>query len=140
MDAVAAIEEVVAKLGDFSALLPRLGMLAMDTQKMNIEESRSPDGVTYRALAESTVKARGESHPYGDKPLLDTTNMYQSIHFVELDESSVFAGPSMTQADYFPFVNEGHKGIPARTFIGLRPDDREEIQSVVASWVMDQLE
>jgi len=135
-----AIEEIVTKLSDFSALLPRLGELAMDTQKMNIEESRSPEGVPFRVLAPSTLAARGPAHPYGDKPLLDTTNMYQSIHYEVRGEDEVFAGPSLAQADYFPFVNQGHAGVPARSFIGLRPEDRDEIRNTVASWVMGQLE
>jgi phage gpG-like protein len=139
VNAADQLRAVVSRLSDYRDLLPKLGEFVADTQRLNIEQSRTPSGVPYRPLAASTLKARGEGHPYGDKPLLDTTNMYQSIHFREIDASSVFAGPSIEQADYFPNVNQGTDRIPARTFIGLRPEDRPEIRDILSEWIVGQL-
>jgi hypothetical protein len=138
LEAAEQVRGVVNRLSDFSALLPRLGELAMDSQKENIEESRSPEGVPFIPLAESTIAQRGSGHPYGDKPLLDTTNMYQSIHYEVRSADAVFAGPSMEQADYFPFVTSGRR--VARQFIGLRAEDRQEISDVVSEWIVEVLQ
>ena len=124
----------MARLANLSATLDKLGDLAMNSQKKNIEESRSPEGDTYDELKHP----RRPGHPYGNKPLLDTTNMYQSMHYERRGDDAVFAGPSFVQAEYFPFVNQGRprKGVPARTFIGIRSEDREEIRGITGAHVV----
>jgi phage gpG-like protein len=132
LTAAEQIQKVMEKLGDFTTLLPQFGALGMDSLKMNIEQGVDPSGVAFADLAPSTIAARGEGHPYGSKPLLDTTNMYQSIHFEVKDANTAWAGPSMEQADYFPFVTEGGANRPARQFIGFRGEDPEEMADLVA--------
>jgi hypothetical protein len=136
---VAGLTRLMARLTDYSSLLPRLGTVAMDAQKKHIEDGRDINGETFEPLSEATVRQRGEGHPYGIRPLLDSTAMYQSIHFEERGTDSVFAGPSLIDAPYFPYVNQGapKRGIPERTFVGLAEGDRMDLADAVESWTSE---
>jgi phage gpG-like protein len=123
-DAGAELRARIEKLNDFSALMPRLGELAVDSEKKDIDESRSPAGAPYPPLK----NPRGIS----EKPLFDTGTMYGSIHFEVGEGNEVFAGPSLAEAPYFPYQNQGtSRGIPARSFIGLREEDNASIVEIV---------
>lgn len=130
-NAATSLRALMAKLEDTSALMPKLGEHAMDSQKLNIEESRSPNGAPFKPLKNS----RRPGHPYGNKPLIDTSRMYQSIHYRVRSRSEVFSGPDLNAAPYFPRQNQGTGRIPARTFIGLRPEDANELRDLAAEWL-----
>lgn len=132
-DAAGDLRASMVRLGSVDPLLEKLGDHAMNSMKKNIEESRSPEGVTFDELKHP----RRAGHPYGNKPLLDSTNMYQSIHYEKRGSAEVFAGPSFEQAEYFPFVNQGRprKGVPPRTFIGVRSEDNDAFSTITAEHI-----
>jgi hypothetical protein len=131
------IRQSMAKLSNFSGLLSDLGELAMNAEKRFIEESRSPDGSPYPPLKHD----RPEGHAHGNHPLLDTTAMYQSIHFAVDAIDSVFSGPSLSAAPYFPNQNQGAPAryIPPRVFIGLGVEDVTDATDIVLHHAMNAL-
>ena len=146
-----ALRRKIEQLMDTSNLMRSAGELLMDSEKKNIEESRMPDGTPFAPLkirrpaklgapipdgwSGHVVRYAPRPHPYGRKPLLDTTNMYQSIHYEILSDHEVFAGPSLSRAPYFPFQNQGTHRIPARTFIGVRNEDYSALEDLAVRHV-----
>jgi hypothetical protein len=128
-DGAGQLRAAVAKLTDYSALLPKLGALGVHAEQRHIEESHAPDGAPYPPLKHD----RPEGHAHGNHPLLDTTRMYQSIHFKVDAIDSVFSGPSLADAPYFPNQNQGApaRHIPPRVFIGLGAEDITDAADVV---------
>lgn len=134
-DVGSVLRRQLERAADLSDLLQKSGTLAMDSMKKDIEESRTPAGDRYPDLKEATIRAKERHHSaYATHPLLDTTAMYQSIHFEVRGDHEVWAGPSLEDAPYFARQNQGapRRGIPARTFIGLRPEDLTEIEDAAA--------
>jgi phage gpG-like protein len=152
-----AMRATMQRLLNTRDLARKGGELLMDSQKKNIEESRMPDGEEFPPLKLERPNRRGapiadgwggdvvrysvREHPYAHKPLLDTTNMYQSIHYEVLDDHEAFAGPSLAQAPYFPHQNQGapRRGIPARTFIGIRSEDVTSLEDFSLHHAMDAM-
>ena len=133
-DAAGQLRGMMTRLLNHSELLPKLGEMATVSQKGNIEESREPDGTPYPPLKH--VRPDGSDHP-----LFDTGVMYDSIHW-EIDAvDSVFSGPSLSAAPYFPNQNQGAPGahIPARVFIGLRAEDVTEAEDLAIHHANDAL-
>jgi phage gpG-like protein len=148
-DGASSMRAKLGRLSDHRRLLPDGAKLILESMQSNILESRTPSGEPYPPLKHprptrlgagiadgwggDIVRRKVEPHPYADKPLLDTTNMFQSLHFEILNENEALIGPSMAQAPYFPNQNQGApaRNIPARTFIGIRVEDHATLEFVV---------
>jgi len=132
-NAAGDLQRMFTRLADFSDVLPDLGRLAVESLRKNIDESRTPDGVPYPPLK----RPRPRGHNQDPKPLVDTGAMDGSIHFELRGTDAVFAGPSLDESPYFPIQNQGaiHRGVPPRTFIGVRAEDEDGIRSVIGKHI-----
>lgn len=148
-DALAQLDRAMANLETSPVhLLQQLGESAVRDMLNNILESRFPDGRPYPPLKQpdrgqirwgkiesmweedkgSAARYTTIAHPFSGVPLIQSSRMFQSIHYEVRAESvfmnTVWAGPTYDAAPYFPYQNEGapRAHIPARTFIGLRAE------------------
>lgn len=127
----------LAKLPSFVAamrtryLIHWAGQIVL-SMRMNIDESRAPDGSLHLALKHP----RGKGHNQDNHPLKDSGALYESIQYLPAEPvNQVWIGATAVSKRGFPYPivhNQGYpKGdssisarIPRRRFAGLRDADR----------------
>lgn len=80
------------------------------------------------------------AHPFGVKPLLDTTAMFATMGW-KIERSSVVGGATVTTKDGFNYA-EAHqlgRGVGVRPWSGLRRDNVAEERQDLAEWVSRRL-
>ena len=150
-DAGAAIRVWLGKLtapGRTRPLMERWGKSLVESQQVSIETATSPDRRPYDPLSPVTVArrlARNPAHPYGSRPLLDSTALYQGILYRLMADNVVKAGPTARAEDGFPYPIAQNRGfttwqgkrVPARPYIGIRAEQWTDIHHALVDWVMD---
>lgn len=140
-------QKILAALSsDYGPVLERFGQeVLVMTQQVGVEKSEDISGAPFKPLKPATIKRkRKRGSPWPDKPLLDTSAMYQSIVYRVNLPDSVRSGPTARTKDGKPyplFVNMGTvRGIPPRTFIGLRKEHHKDVLVELGKWINMKLE
>lgn len=149
--AVAQIKREVAQLVDFTPLWPVVGPLLVQWQQENIERGTDVDGITFAALSIHRIAKRTDAslrpnratigrkaHPFGERPLLDTTALYAHMRWQSLGPDSVSGGATALSLDgtNYPelqnrgFEVNGHR-VPARRWSGLRADNQVTLAALL---------
>lgn len=129
-DAAAKLMSASFRMNDFGPLLRAIGRKIVLSTRKNILEQRSPGGTGFRPLK----KKRGKGHNPGSKTLFDSGALYESIDYNVIGNEAVEIGfPHSTF--YGKFHQSGTRHIPARPFLGIRPDDLPTEQELLAAHV-----
>lgn len=113
-EAVEYTDAVARRLRDMT---PLTRVLAADVKTLiddSFEQSRSPDGSPWEALAPSTVARRRQG---SSKPLVDTGTLRGSVSARGTAEGVMFGAG----ASYGPFHQFGTRTVPARPFLPVTP-------------------
>ena len=114
-------------------LMERFGIIVESQVKQRIQdEKKSPDGDDWPDWSD----AYAESKPQRGSLLQLENNLLESIQFL-LSGKEVEIGSNLVYAAVHQF---GFKGIKAREYLGLSPDNDEEIAETLNIWVDQQLE
>lgn len=107
-----------SRLSDTTVLRRTMGRRVVYTSRASFMEQRSPEGAPWKPLK----KGRGKGRNPGSKALFDSGSLYESISYeLEGDDAVAIGFPKATY--YGRFHQDGTKTIPARPFLGVRPDD-----------------
>lgn len=143
MNALEIIRRRNRALMDFDRVAGEVGKTAVAFQQDRIFHGRDVDGNRLKPLARSTRKARGPGHPYGVRPLLDTTRMAQGIVYDRLAPNRVKIGPTARTVGGFPYPVVHHVGtkfIPRRRIVGVSAVERREVETIVRREAIRALE
>ena len=98
------------------------------TVQLNILQGRDPDGNPYKPLVRPIRKKLRKNDP---RPLIDTGALVNSfVVQVESDTRAIVGDPT----EYGIFQNFGTSHVPSREFMGIRPEDRAEMETLVTGW------
>ena len=144
----AAIEKELARLektcGDLRPLLTAIGEDLVASTKARFQSITGPDGVRWAPNSPVTIARKGA----GKKPLTGETLQLQSQIHWQVTGNTLEVGSSMEYAGTMQFgAAKGAYGktrrgapipwgpIPARPFIGISADDREDIEQRIRTFI-----
>jgi hypothetical protein len=138
-------------------LAKQWGPKLVQWQQENIDRSQSPDGRPFLPLSPVTIARRTQdalsahraggrqerrsrfSHPYGTKPLIDTTAMYATMKWEFPGPGEVSGGATARTSRGFAYPvaqQEGTGRIPARPWSGLRAENLVELEGDTVAGVI----
>lgn len=113
---------------DFSQLLDNVGALVESQTRRRIQEQKKgPDGTAWRQWSPAYAARRrgGHSLLQGEGHLMDSIQYLRSGTTVEVGTNLVYGAVHQ----------HGHKGIPARPYLGLSSDDEAELVELIDDFV-----
>lgn len=131
-------EELIRRGQDTTDLMQRVAGHLADAAEESFATERSPDGVPWVDLTPST-KARRARQGHWPGPKLQVSNALVKSITVEFGRDYAQIGSNV------PYARLHHKGgkagrnhtatIPARPFLGISPEARDNIQEDMVRWV-----
>ena len=121
---------------DLSPAMREIAAHLVDSSEQALEDQASPEGTPWAPLAESTQKQRRRQGYGGAKPILERSgDLFRSI-MGHHDETSAVAGTNLVYAALQQFggtadMPPGPAAVPARPFLGVGADAREDILDTV---------
>lgn len=136
-------------VANFAALQRRVDLLAhMDTrqlmdsigaevasqmQRRISDEKTTPRGTPWKPWSKRYAKTRTA----GQSLLFSEGHLVSSItHLLDLDGKAVDVGSNLI---YAATQNYGRGKIPARRFVGVSPENRQDLREIASDWVNQQL-
>lgn len=113
---------------DTSTLMPRLGEYLLSSTQDRFSSQTAPDGTAWQALQPRTIKYKRHNPA---RILTERGSLRRSIHYQKLGPDSVAVGTNLV---YGATHQYGRGGIPARPFLGLSNQDRDNIRSTIQDW------
>ena len=146
IDGIEGLEEAARRIRDFGQprllheLLDGVGALvASQTQERIASEKRGPDGTAWQPWAERTAARRHA----GQSLLVQEGHLRDSIHHVVTD-NEVRVGSDMIYAAIHQFGGRAGRGhaaeIPARPYLGLSDDNRDDVRAAVEAFIAEALQ
>lgn len=142
-------QAVRAALENIRPLLEELGPRLVEWQQDNIFAGVGPDGVPFKPISAGTAMHRYKQamspkrrtigrtqHPYGVRPLIDTTQMVSTMKWL-IDGPTVSGGATARSETGFPYP-EAHQlglGVPVRAWSGLSRENLEHVNQAAARHV-----
>lgn len=108
-----------------------LGEYLLQSHAERWEQEESPEGEPWAPLSEAYA-ARKAAQGKPDK-ILVLDGYLELLHYDATDEE-LFFGTSRIYGATHQF-GDADRGIPARPFLGLSEDDREEVLTIVTGWL-----
>lgn len=127
----------------YDPLLHQLAPLLVSESRRCFEQSRGPDGVSWRPLKrprnrarDRRARAKAKGKGRSDKPLLDTGLLMASIYAQPTGPLQLTQG---SRLEYAGYQNDGTRHIPARPFLGVSEDGLKQIEQATADFVVTEL-
>lgn len=145
----ARVRKVFAQLakGDLSVVTAGIGEVLVSSTIQRFRAQAGPDGTPWAPLKRPRRPRKGKAARAtgGVKILVDTARLQNSIH-AELGDDSVEintqkAGTDVVYAATHQYGDSGRdklgraRNIPARPFLGITPEDEEEIAALVTDYL-----
>ncbi len=109
--------------GDFSPLMRKIGRLLEDSTRERFATKQDPNGVSWEQLAPSTLRQKKG----GGGILVASSDLMKSITY-RAYQTSVEVG---TNEEHGKYHQTGTPNMPAREFLGLSTDDKDNIQQTL---------
>ena len=122
--------QVMAGL-DTATLMPRLGEYLLASTQERFTRQTSPDGTAWQALQPRTLKRKKYNQ---DKVLTQRGFLRKNLRYQILEKTTVQVGSHL---EYAATHQYGRAGIPARPFLGLSPQDHQEIRAIIQDWATE---
>jgi len=140
-----SLEEAARRLNAFGRrdlireMLDSVGSeIASQTQRRIEREKRSPDGEAWKPWSEQTARRRS-----GTQSLLFFEGHLAGSIDHEVAGDEVRVGSGLVYAAIHQFGGRAGRGrkveIPARPYLGLSDENRDEIEAVVTDWLQEVL-
>ncbi|HQQ70763.1 MAG TPA: phage virion morphogenesis protein [Alicycliphilus sp.] len=123
--------QVMAGL-DTSTLLPRLGEYLLTSTQDRFSSQTDPEGSPWEALKPRTIKRKKYN---AAKILTERGFLRKNLRYQVLNKTTVQVGSNL---EYAATHQYGRGNIPARPFLGLSPQDHQEIRTIIADWAAEQ--
>ena len=121
-------------LNSMSAFWRRIGDWFIDrTIKERFDKERAPNGKPWAPWSEGYRERMAKKGKGGNKILADTGELRRSLHR-EAKRGSVVVGTAKEYAATHQF-GDARRNIPARPFLGINEQDKEEIRKKVARYI-----
>ena len=130
------ISELAAGLTDFRPLLEAIGAeVESQTRRRISEEKASPDGTPWQPWSEAYGETRHGGHSLleGEGDLLDSIQYVVEGDRVEIGSNLIYAAIHQHGGD------EVGIPIPARIYLGLSPENEEDLLAILDDWTERQL-
>lgn len=131
LDALRQRVQTMAGL-DTASLMPQLGEYLLASTQDRFKTQTDPDGGAWQALQPRTIK-RKKYNP--TKVLTERGFLRKNLRYQVLNKTTVQVGSNLEYAATHQF---GRDKIPARPFLGLSPQDHQEIRAIIAEWAAEQ--
>lgn len=118
---------------DTTTLMPRLGEYLKRSTKERFKTQTDPDGTAWQALQPRTLKHKKYNK---DKVLTLRGQLRSKIGYQPLGKSAVQVGSPSIYAATHQF---GRGAIPARPYLGLSSEDRNEIIDITLDWLQGRM-
>jgi len=132
------LDRLSQRMGNLTPVMKEIGEIVTESVQRNFEEHKSPEGVAWTPLADSTKAFKEKKGRKAEDILIMSTILMKSIH-PEAHEDNVEVGTDIVYAAIHQFggdAGRGHKvKILARPFLGVRESDWPEIENML----MDEL-
>lgn len=117
--------------GDLTPLMEDIGTILMRSSEERFTTKLSPDGEYWENLMPSTVARKGD-----DNILVDSGRLSEIIYHAYQDRVEV--GTPETYGVYHQFGAKKRNGedMPARPFLGLSDDDKQDIYAMINDYLM----
>ena len=160
-----ALSRLIAAGGNVQGVLKDIGERLVPSTKARFVSQTSPDGVPWKPVNPDYAKEK-EEQGFGSSILTRGRDLRDGIHS-QVDASSVEVGSNKIYARIHQLggtikpkadrktengrpaalvfsiggriVKRASVTIPARPFLGLSADDREEIEAIIETWLADAL-
>ncbi len=127
---------------DFTAPLKVARQLLVSATKMNFALGQSPDGIPWAPLKKPRQRKRDKSKKRKDRsadlPLRDTGLLMASVTGSGAGSIDEISGNTLrwgTSVFYAPFHQFGTRHIPRRPFMGMTPELKARIDSVLKKFI-----
>ena len=131
LDALHQRVQVMSGL-DTTNLMPRLGEYLLARTQDRFKTQTDPDASPWDALAPHTTK-RKKYNP--TKVLTERGFLRKDLRYQVLNKTTVQVGSNLEYAATHQF---GRDKIPARPFLGLSPQDHQEIRAIISDLAAEQ--
>lgn len=132
-DVLTALQDLQRSTGDLRPALAEIGEVLIESTKQRFVSQTGPDGQPWPENSPVTIERKGRN-----QPLIDITgNLMDAIYYNLVGNDALEIGSPMqyaamqqfggTKAE-FPFL---WGDIPARPFLGISDEDRDEILTIV---------
>jgi phage virion morphogenesis protein len=130
----AALDSIETLMKDLSDPLESLGAVLLSSTLGRFERGVGPDGVQWRPSSRAIDQ--------GGQTLIDTGLLRSSMVY-QTGPDSVRVGSNMVYASIHQEGGQAGRGgkvqIPARPFLGIDAEDRDEIRAIVDDWISEAL-
>lgn len=136
------LQDISGNMGNLTPAMRKIGDLVKNSSKGNFKAQSAPDGTPWQALSPVTIAARrkGKRKGASDQILLDTGVLRNSINVENVTAKSVTVASRLPYSAVHQFGGKAGRGkkvfIPARPYIGVKPDDMLDIADILRSHVM----
>lgn len=125
------LQQLEQKLdGDLTPLMIKIGGILEGSSKQRFDDKKSPDGVSWKNLKPSTIARKGNHNI-----LIDSNNLHKGI-LNQVTAHSVVVGTPEFYGKYHQF---GTKSMPARQFLGISEQDKEDILDEIQAYVNGEI-
>lgn len=136
------LNDLSKRFSNLTPVMKEIGDIVTESVQRNFEEHRSPEGISWEPLAESTKEQKEKKGRNADDILVLHRILMGSIH-PEAYADHVDVGTDIVYAAIHQFGGEtgrGHKvKIPARSFLGVRDEDWAEIEDMIVNELFGDL-
>jgi phage virion morphogenesis protein len=130
------LDDLTKRFSNLTPVMKEIGEIVTESVQRNFEEHRSPEGVPWEPLAESTKFEKEKKGKNADDILILTRILMGSIH-PEAYADHVDVGTDVVYAAIHQFGGETGRGnktiIPERPFLGVREEDWPEIKHMLVN-------
>ena len=128
--ALAVLQGLGLRVRDLAPAVDDIGRMLRLSARKRIEAAEGPEGNAWPALSEATKKKRGRNA----RPLQHKRHLYKSLTW-RPGSAEVAVGSNRRYARIHQLGGDAGRGrtvaIPARPYLGISEDDREEIAAIL---------
>ena len=129
----AALKRMSRNASDLSPAMREIAGHLEDSVAQSFEDQAAPpDGAAWEPLKEATVRDRARQDYEPEGPILERSGTLTSRILSDFDDDSAVTGTNLIYAATHQFGSGGDgRNIPARPFLGLWPEHREDILDAI---------
>lgn len=129
-----AVDKAASGISDTKGLLTNIGVTMKGQTIRRFQTGKGPEGNAWEAVKNPRKDSKGRPRKGRASPLVDTGRLRNSISF-SAGEFDVHVGSNVEYARIHQLGGKAGRGrkvtIPARPYLGLSEEDRQEIEALV---------
>lgn len=131
-EVVAVLRQLQEKTEDLSEAFADIGEYLLDSHKDRFDQQTAPDGTPWAPLSPAYKKRKKKN---ADQILLLEGHLKTTLRY-QASATDLLLGTNRIQGATHQFGDD-ERGIPARPFLGLSDDDRDEVVAILGEFLLD---